>query len=307
MKISIQSNGLSDTVGLETSYAMIKDAGFDGVDAGLNRFWKNREVQHKVIPDILKPGMTDKDFIDFMHPRKEYAKKYGLSHFQGHAVYQSQLMDNTVDPEYDDFLLDVLRKSILAAADIECENLVIHPFYKKYECAYLPNEQFERNVERYGILAKTAKETGVRICLENMFVTHNGRRYKGVCNNPMEAAQYVDALNEQAGEKCFGFCFDVGHSVFAGYDPREFFAYMGDRITCTHLHDNNGVEDLHFAPFTGVVDWDRLVEGMRLTGYKGPLNFETIGAMEDMPEELQQVNLQYIADCGRLLSARVEA
>lgn len=52
------------------------------------------------------------------------------------------------------------------------------------------------------------------------------------------------------------YCFDVGHAHMAGSVQRE-FELMQPRIRSTHIHDNDGKEDLHAFPGQGTVDWTR--------------------------------------------------
>ncbi len=58
------------------------------------------------------------------------------------------------------------------------------------------------------------------------------------------------------------YCFDVGHAHMAGDISAEFEA-MKNRIRSTHLHDNNGKEDLHLFPGKGTIKWK---EAMQLLG-----------------------------------------
>ncbi len=58
------------------------------------------------------------------------------------------------------------------------------------------------------------------------------------------------------------YCFDLGHAHIAGDVGAEFEA-MKHRIRSTHLHDNNGKEDLHLFPGKGTIKWK---EAMRLLG-----------------------------------------
>ena len=60
-------------------------------------------------------------------------------------------------------------------------------------------------------------------------------------------------------------------------------AKYGDRLLCTHIHDNRGItrpgdvdyrDDLHLLPFDGVKDWVDAVDRMNACGYQGELTFE---------------------------------
>lgn len=72
-----------------------------------------------------------------------------------------------------------------------------------------------------------------------------------------------------------GFCYDTGHENC--YTPgKEFLPLLGDRIVCTHIHDNFGIynNDLHLIPFDGNVNYERVASNLRHWGYKGSLMLE---------------------------------
>ena len=53
-----------------------------------------------------------------------------------------------------------------------------------------------------------------------------------------------------------GYCFDVGHAHMGDGVAAE-FELMKTRIRSSHLHDNDGKEDLHLFPGQGSVDWHK--------------------------------------------------
>jgi sugar phosphate isomerase/epimerase len=50
------------------------------------------------------------------------------------------------------------------------------------------------------------------------------------------------------------YCFDAGHAHMSNGIEAE-FELMKDRIRSTHLHDNDGEQDLHLFPKKGTIDW----------------------------------------------------
>ena len=61
-----------------------------------------------------------------------------------------------------------------------------------------------------------------------------------------------------------GFTFDSGHrNAFApNYD---LLADFGDRLTVTHIADNDGAHDLHLMPMDGSADWNYVARGLAKT------------------------------------------
>jgi sugar phosphate isomerase/epimerase len=49
---------------------------------------------------------------------------------------------------------------------------------------------------------------------------------------------------------------------------------MKERIRSTHIHDNDGKEDAHLLPFSGVIDWKKTMELLRSGEDRYPLALE---------------------------------
>lgn len=78
-----------------------------------------------------------------------------------------------------------------------------------------------------------------------------------------------------------GFCWDCGHE--ACFTPgREYMPLFGDRLVCTHIHDNNKNynEDIHILPFDGNIDFAHVASQIRMSGFMGPLMLEVNGNSE---------------------------
>ena len=153
------------------------------------------------------------------------------------------------------------------------------------------------NAVAEGIM-RWAKENGVTICIENLCLHDGTIHYGGFLYNPFITAKMVDELNAAAGAKVFGFCLDVGHSILAANDPKNFMLTLGDRIQCFHVHDNDKLTDQHLAPYMGKLDWDRFADGLREIRFNKTMSFETfhyarimdsLGILEDGLKMLYKV------------------
>ena len=190
---------------------------------------------------------------------------------------------------------------------IGCHHLIIHPFFLGYDQHMSPEREWEVNIERYSALIPTAKQCGVSICLENMFSGYRGKIYGACCSDITTACQYIDTLNGIAGQKCFSFCLDTGHLLLLGKDIYNSMVQLGDRIEAFHVHDNNGLNDQHLAPYMGVMDWDRFIEGLRDIHYDRVMSFETFNVFNTVDKELCPQMLHFIADAGRMFARRAQA
>ncbi len=308
-KLAVQSGGIEEAYGIDGAYKLIKETGFEGVDANVDHLFGTARVRAKEeIPSFFRKGADERDLLEAFRPWKEAAEKYGLENYQAHAPFPSILQTALPeDAEYNEAILELLRRTIIGAAYIGCRNLIIHPFYYNYENQSSPEEEWELNRKNYLRLAKTAKEYGVTVCLENMFRSYRNKRIAATCNSPEEAVSYVDRLNEAVDSRLFAFCLDTGHALLAAIDLKKFIVKLGDRIECFHVHDNDGISDQHFGPYMGVQDWNRLIEGLAEIRFRKTMSFETFAVWNRVDRELCPDFLKMIEKTGRFFDKKAEA
>lgn len=107
-----------------------------------------------------------------------------------------------------------------------------------------------------------ARQRGVEVLLENI-------------PNRLSTAERLIQFNELTHLN-LNFCFDTGHANIAGGVESE-FELMKARIRSTHVHDNNGKDDVHLFPLLaegGSIAWKRTLELLRAGGAQIPLLLE---------------------------------
>lgn len=301
LNIAMNTSGPTRAFGLENAYRVIKEAGFDAVDASIDMLMPTTAVTSRSLPELLKDE-NEKDLLAAVSPWREGARTYGLINNQAHAPFPTLRQDDPADP-FNGAMLEVLKKYLMICDHIDCRRLVIHPAFCDYLHRLTPEQEWEINMERYAALIPTAKKYGVTICLENMFVV-NKRIYEAVCSDTPTACRYIDELNALAGEKVFGFCLDTGHLLLLGKDIKEAMIQLGDRIEAFHIHDNDGVKDQHVAPYMGVQDWDRFCEGLQAIRCRKTLSFEVGPLAQIYPAELYPRALRLLAETGRMFARK---
>ena len=298
LKIGVQTAVLLERLGIDGTFRLLSDCGFDFVDFSCNALDGSLSGMRDK-PDPLT-GVYDLPFDEIkplLDPYKDAAAKYGVAFGQSHAPFPLYWPGNDARNGY---LGMALRKCVALCGYLKCPYLVVHP-------AVLgdPKEEWRVNMAMYTALAPALKEHDVTCCLESLFVTRNGKVYEAVCADPYEACDYIDELNDYAGEKRFAFCFDTGHALLTGRDVYSAIMKLGSRIETLHIHDNNGKRDQHLAPYMGALDWDRFIMGIRDVGYTGGLSFETFNALKTFDAELTDEVMRLIAAAGRLFARRI--
>lgn len=304
MKIAVQTGGITERYGCDEGYRIIKEAGFDAVDANLDHLFSGGDIRKK-IRSTLFDG-PEEDLLSFCDQWKNAAEKYGIDNYQAHAPFPSALPFDPEHPDYNDYLIGCLEKTIKCTAYIGCHRLVIHPFFYGMPAKKSPEEEWKQNIESYSRLIDAAKRYDVIICLENMFDSRGAKIFKACCSDIDTACRYIDTLNEIAGERRFAFCLDTGHLLLVSEDIYEAMTKLGGRIEAFHVHDNNGVRDQHLAPYMGILDWNRFVDGLADIGFDKTMSFETFNVWNVVDNEICPDVLKIIAKTGRMFARRAE-
>lgn len=303
LEVSVQSACWWNENDPEWSFRFIRDCGFEGIDYSMD---------NHLIPDAICKGdfsgffeQSVEELKEHYRPIKAAAEKYGVRFAQMHGPFPMRVKGmDMVEPN----MIAVTEKVLEIAKFLDCPAVVVHPTYRT-----LKAEEWETNFRIYRALIPAAKRTGVKVCLENLFSNYKDHVIEGPCSDAVEACRYIDTLNAEAGENCFGFCFDVGHANLVGRNIRQYLNILGDRLTVLHIHDNNGATDGHMLPYTQTyrwgtnfyLDWEGLIEGLRDIGYRGPLNFETFRALLDFPKPTRPAMLKLVASIGEYFKARI--
>ncbi|MBE6096651.1 MAG: sugar phosphate isomerase/epimerase [Schwartzia succinivorans] len=309
--IGVQTKEAIDDFCPEEGFRILKEAGFSHVDFSLNKYMYNREIYQKKNSHFFdKSGL---ELEEFFSPHKEAAAKCGITIGQMHMPYPAYVPQGR--DELNDYLWNEMApKSMQVCNFLGCQYIVIHGFKLAYflgseEAEWVETERFIR------YLAPMAKEMGITVCVENIYDNINGHIVEGPCCNVDKVVERIDRINEQYGAEVLGFCFDTGHANLLGIDFEHFITRLGHRLKVLHVHDNDGIQDLHQIPFTftrsrenfAATDWDGFVKGLRNIGFDGVISFETAPVLTAFPVEMRKDVLGFIAKIGRYFVNRINA
>ncbi|MBO4375096.1 MAG: sugar phosphate isomerase/epimerase [Lachnospiraceae bacterium] len=308
IKIGVQTKGLiekrEDIAGV---FRMIRDAGFGFVDFSLDSYYTNPAVSPKGSGEFF---MQDtQELLDYFEEHRTALKEAGLLCSQVHAPYpvyverrkkQNDFMENEVIP-----------KCFAIAESLGAPYMVIHPSKVRYNKNGSIEKEKELNLKYFETLIPIIKETGVKVCFENLYETGEEGIIEGPCADPREALYYIETLNERAGEECFGFCLDSGHLNLIKRGFADFASILGEHIKVLHIHDNDGVADNHQIPFTfrGIgqtgngVDWDNYLQSLHAVSFDGVYSFETFTVLGGFPGSLRPAALKCIYEVGRYFAS----
>ena len=299
MKLSVQDGNLSYVFGQETTYRLIREAGFEAIDWNLDHALTRKMLDGaKELKDLCIFEKEMPEILAHYEEELSFIRGNGLAFAQCHAPFPPYLPGR---PEVLDYCIGIYKRLIEFCEVIGCPKVVIHGITLERSNTVDTQEDIDRmNRHLYESLIDTLKKTSVTVCLENLFTSYQDVRYTGVCSDPHEAAEEIDRLNALAGKTCFGLCLDTGHLQLAHLRFYRYVPILGKRIVALHIHDNDAVHDRHMAPYSGTILWDEFCEELRKIGYEGDLSFETFHQVDRsvIDPELAPLFLKFIADVG---------
>ena len=127
-------------------------------------------------------------------------------------------------------------------------------------------------------VARLAGGHGMRIALENL-----DRKTVPDVATPTELVKLAHRL----GEDNVGVCFDTGHCLLSGLDPLREMERCIRQVYSFHIHENDGVEDRHWVPGKGPIDWSRFLDKLRTFRYEGAFILELWGG-EDSEDVMKE-------------------
>ncbi|MBQ3126139.1 MAG: sugar phosphate isomerase/epimerase [Clostridia bacterium] len=306
LKVGVQSAGWYDKNAPLKSFEYIKSCGFESIDFNIDHYLSTG----KMAKEGISPSFFDQDVADilaFFTPLKEASEATGVEIGQMHAPFPVWFKD--LD-DVNDYIVMALDKCFAVCEYVGCPAIVVHPVGRSTK-----EKEWDTNLAIYRRLIPIIKQyKGVKICLENIFARRPGRIIEGRLANAADACRMIDILNEEAGGDYFGFCLDVGHANLTNRCIKEYVKELGSRLTILHIHDNNGLEDLHMIPYsylsTGashVCDWQGFVEGLKEINYPGVLAFETFRIFSAYPKAVHTEALKLISAIGHYWAELIDA
>ena len=208
---------------------------------------------------------------------------------------------------------EVAPKSMEICRFLECPNIVIHGF-KLARFWGTEEAEWQKTQEFLDTILPMAKEYGITVCMENLYESVGGHIVEGPGCDARKNVERIDRINAEYGAEVLGFCFDTGHANLIGIDFEKFITTLGSRLKVLHIHDNDGVGDLHQIPYTftktrenkSSTDWEGFVRGLRAVDYEGVLSFETAPVLTAFPKEMKKEALTFIAQIGRYFAGQIE-
>ena len=220
------------------------------------------------------------------------AQELGVEFIQAHAYWT---IGNAFNPDLTrrdgELGEELMRRSVLAAEILGVKWMVVHPYTVRRHNGYDYTKSFAYNREYMKKWGEIFAEHHVGMAIENMTKpTHYGS-----CAE--ELLELIDAIDNPMVQ----ICIDTGHANMVGLNVPDMIRQVGSHLKATHINDNHGVSDEHFAPFNGTIPWKETVQALRDIDYQECFAFETHHLTSMFPKEVQPALVDFSHVLGEYL------
>lgn len=285
MLFSTQTEKLVANFGLYEGVKMLMDAGFPALDFTMYH---------------LGDYFYAEDWKETAKKLRSMADERGVIFNQVHAPFGGGIT------YYTEKLVPLMPRVFEFASILGAKQAIVHPLQ---DGRYYGNEKrlFDMNMEFYASFVPIAKNTGVKVAIENMWQTHpiTGHIVDDVCADPKELALYYDTLNDPDH---FTICLDLGHVALCNREPQDAIRFLGhDRLGALHVHDVTYRDDTHTLPGVGKIWWDAVTQALADIDYTGEFTLEADEFFNGFALEMRPRASVFMADQARFLAAQVDA
>ncbi len=185
------------------------------------------------------------------------ARKYGVDLWSYHLPFPEY---NLATRDEDRRLAYVRRQSehIRMAADMGICHYVVHPSTEP-----IPDEiravRMEQSKKSLAALTEVAGVVGGVLCVENLPRTCLGKN----------SDEVLELLSSHPDLRV---CFDTNHLLCE--DPIRFIERVGNKIATTHVSDYDLIDERHWLPGEGAMDWKEIYNALCRVGYNGAWLYE---------------------------------
>ena len=183
------------------------------------------------------------------------AEKHGINLWSmhlpfGHAYYNIA----SVNSDEREYTIKKHTEIIKKSSDLGVKYVVIHPSGES-----VLDEKREENMkialDSLNRLSKCANEADIVLAVENLPRTCLGK-------NSEEIKKLLEA------DSSLRVCFDVNHLFNESH--RDFVKNVGEKIVTLHISDYDFMDEKHWFPGEGGIDWKELIGLLKSINYCGP-------------------------------------
>lgn len=246
----------------EEKLEQLKSAGFTDIEVEVGRIRSKEDL------DTLKSQIK---------MVRELVEKKNINIWSIHIPYGKDIDISLINDSQREQVMKEVTLLMAECENLKPEKLVIHPSYEP-----IPDEERAERLKAckasLRVLVQRAKEYNTQLTIECL-----PRTCLGNTGNEVQSI-----VNEVKG---LGVCCDVNHLLQES--PEEFIKTVGSNVVTLHISDYDGIDERHWLPGQGVINWNNVLESLVSIAYQGPFMFESKGTFEEKAQCWEKLKKDY--------------
>ncbi len=243
----------------------------------------------EVISLSWEPYHINSSTVDNQNKILQLSKENGLLIESIHGPWRTEF--GVLDERWQRNEINSVLTSIVAAGNMGIEYVVIHAGWGDGD-TILNQKRTDVTIKSIEELSECAISNNVKLAVENL----QGK----------PSILLTERILKEFPQEHIGFCHDTGHE-HCSLDCFKALESMGNRLFCTHVHDDTGHgKDDHLLPYSGTIDWDLYASIMGKLNYSGSLLIESIRNRDDGFKNSREFLTEAKIRVDKLISAIIE-
>ena len=190
------------------------------------------------------------------------SKEYGVNLWSFHLPFWGYTPIDAASHDEDvrNQTVELWKNYIKLAGEIGIKKFIAHPSAEpKSEDEKIRAKEIEYSMDTLAKVAEYAQTFGAVVCVENLPRTCLGRNAE-------------ELLKITSAHPNLKICFDTNHLLMQ--DTFEFIDLAHEKIATLHVSDYDYVDERHWLPGEGKVDWHKVYNKLISYGYNGAWLYE---------------------------------
>ncbi|MBQ4137688.1 MAG: sugar phosphate isomerase/epimerase [Clostridia bacterium] len=231
-----------------------------GLSRQANLTAKDFELMQKAGIDCVEisPASEQYDTILDLKKLKEYADEYGIILRSFHHRFGDEYDISSLDENIRRGAVEYYEKFIPECAQVGIKIHIVHASFEPIEDSEREN-RIEAAKRSLAELVQFAEKYDAVIAVEDL-----PRSCLGNCS--------ADMLALASADERIRFCFDTNHLL--GENIKDFIKATAHKYVSVHFSDYDFINERHWLPGEGDINWCELMDTLDECGYEGPILYE---------------------------------